>query len=57
MQEEKVTKKEFNTKNVVTVWNNLTLWKKIGCAVLLACLWMLYLDEWLGIGDILDVLL
>ena len=30
--------------------------KKMGVLVLLVCLWMLVVDEWLGIDDIFDVL-
>ena len=53
---EKRERKEFSIKNVIEEWNNLTLWKKLGCMVLVACLWMLIVDEWIGIGDIFDVL-
>ena len=53
---EKRGRKEFSTKNVIEEWNNLSIVKKIGCMVLLVCLWMLFVDEWLGIDDIFDVL-
>ena len=43
--------------NVERVWNNLSFGKKIGFVMLLVFLWLLYLDEWLGIGDIIDGLL
>ena len=54
---EKKERKEFSFKNVIKEWNNLSIVKKMGCVVLLVCLWLLYLDEWLGIGDIIDGLL
>ena len=57
MQEKKKKRNWVSSKNVVTVWNNLSIGKKIGSAVLLVFLWLLYLDEWLGIGDIIDGLL
>ena len=53
---EKKERKEFSTKNVIEEWNNLSIVKKIGCMVLLVCLWMLFVDEWLGDGNIIDVL-
>ena len=53
---EKRERKEFSIKNVIEEWNNLTLWKKLGCMVLVVCLWMLIVDEWIGIDDIFDVL-
>ena len=43
--------------NIERVWNNLSFGKKIGFVVLLVFLWLLYLDEWLGISDIIDGLL
>jgi len=43
--------------NVERLWNNLSFGKKIGFVMLLVFLWLLYLDEWLGIGDIIDGLL
>ena len=57
MQEKKKKRSWVSSKNVVTVWNNLSIGKKIGSAVLLVFLWLLYLDEWLEIGDIIDGLL
>ena len=53
---EKRGRKEFSTKNVIEEWNNLSIVKKIGCMVLVVCLWMLIVDEWIGIDDIFDVL-
>ena len=53
---EKRGRKEFSTKNVIKEWNNLSIVKKIGCMVLLMCLWMVIVDEWIGIDDIFDVL-
>ena len=55
-QEKRVTKKEFSIKNVIEEWNNLTLWKKIGCMMLVMCLWMVIVDEWLGLDDIIDAI-
>ncbi len=49
-------RKELSTKNVIKEWNNLTLWKKIGCMVLVMCLWMVIVDEWLGLDDIIDAI-
>jgi hypothetical protein len=49
-------KKYLTIKNVIEEWNNLTLWKKIGCMVLVMCLWMVIVDEWLGIDDIIDAI-
>ena len=49
-------KKYLTIKNVIEEWNNLTLWKKIGCMVLVMCLWMVIVDEWLGLDDIIDVI-
>ncbi len=49
-------KKYLTIKNVIEEWNNLTLWKKIGCMVLLMCLWMVIVDEWLGLDDIIDAI-
>ena len=49
-------KKYLTIKNVIEEWNNLTLWKKIGCMVLVMCLWMVIVDEWLGIDDIFDAI-
>ena len=43
--------------NIERVWNNLSFGKKIGFVVLLVFLWLLYLDEWLGISDIINGLL
>ena len=56
MQEEKKERKEFSTKNVIEEWNNLSIVKKIGCMVLVVCLWMLIVDEWIGIDDIFETL-
>ena len=53
---EKRGRKEFSTKNVIEEWNSMKFEKKIGCMVLLVCLWMLFVDEWIGIDDIFDVL-
>ena len=53
---EKRERKEFSTKNVIEEWNNLTLWKKIGCMVVVMCLWMVIVDEWLGLDDIIDAI-
>ena len=49
-------KKYLTIKNVREEWNNLTLWKKIGCMVLVMCLWMVIVDEWLGLDDIIDAI-
>ena len=49
-------KKYLTIKNVIEEWNNLTLWKKIGCMVLVMCLWMVIVDEWIGIDDIIDAM-
>ncbi len=49
-------KKYLTIKNVIEEWNNLTLWKKIGCMVLVMCLWMVIVDEWLGLDDIIDAI-
>ena len=54
---EKRGRKEFSTKNVIEEWNNLSIVKKIGCMVLVVCLWMLIVDEWIGIDDIIDAML
>ena len=53
---EKRGRNEFSTKNVIEEWNNLSIVKKIGCMVLVVCLWMLIVDEWIGIGDIFETL-
>ena len=53
---EKRGRKEFSTKNVIEEWNNLSIVKKIGCMVLVVCLWMVIVDEWIGIGDIFETL-
>ena len=49
-------KKYLTIKNVIEEWNNLTLWKKMGCMVLVMCLWMVIVDEWLGLDDIIDAI-
>ncbi len=49
-------KKYLTIKNVIEEWNNLTLWKKIGCMVLVMCLWMVIVDEWIGIDDKIDAM-
>ena len=54
---EKRGRKEFSTKNMIEEWNNLSIVKKIGCMVLVVCLWMLIVDEWIGIDDIIDAML
>ena len=55
-QEERVTKKEFSLKNLINEWNNLSIWKKIGCMVLLMGCWMIIVDEWLGDVNIIDAI-
>ena len=49
-------KKYFTIKNVIEEWNELSLVKKIGCMVLVMCLWMVIVDEWIGIDDIFDAM-
>ena len=51
---EKRDRKEFSTKNVIKEWNNMKFEKKLGCMVLVVCLWMLIVDEWIGIDDIFE---
>ena len=53
---EKKERKEFSTKNVIEEWNSMKFEKKMGVLVLLVCLWMLVVDEWLGDGNIIGVL-
>ena len=47
---------EFSTKNVIVTWNNLSIVKKIGGIVLLIVEWLIIIDEWLSLDDIIDVL-
>ncbi len=54
---EKKERKEFSIKNVVEEWNSLSIVKKIGCVVLLMVCWMMIVDEWLGIDDIIDAMM
>ena len=49
-------KKYLTIKNVREEWNNLSIAKKMGCMVLVMCLWMVIVDEWLGIDDIFDAI-
>ena len=53
---EKKERKEFLFKNVIKEWNNLSIVKKMGCMVLLMVCWMLIVDDWLGIDDIIDAI-
>ena len=54
-QEEK--NNALSIKNLINEWNNLSIWKKIGCMVLLMGCWMIIVDEWLGDINIIDALL
>ena len=54
---EKKERKEFNTKNVIKEWNNLSIGKKIGCVVLLIVGWLIIIDDWLGLDDIVSTIL
>ena len=54
---EKKERKEFNTKNVIKEWNNLSIGKKIGCVVLLIVGWLIIVDDWLGLDDIVSTIL
>ena len=49
-------KKYLTIKNVIEEWNNLSIAKKMGCMVLVMCLWMVIVDEWLGLDDIIDAI-
>ena len=53
---EKKERKEFNTKNVIKEWNNLSIGKKIGCVVLLIVGWLIIVDDWLGLDDIVSAI-
>ena len=53
---EKKERKEFNTKNVIKEWNNLSIGKKIGCVVLLIVGWLIIIDDWLGLDDIVSAI-
>ena len=53
---EKRGRKEFSTKNVIEEWNRMKFENKLGCMVLVVCLWMLIVDEWIGMGDIFETL-
>tara|TARA_Y100000296_G_scaffold28650_1_gene33371 strand:+ start:193 stop:384 length:192 start_codon:yes stop_codon:yes gene_type:complete len=47
---------ELSIKNVIVTWNNLSIVKKIGGMVLLIVGWLIIIDDWLGLDDIIDVL-
>ena len=53
-QEEK--NKPLSIKNIINEWNNLSIPKKIGGIVLLIVGWLIIIDDWLRVDDIIDAL-
>ena len=53
-QEEK--NKLLSIKNIINEWNNLSIPKKIGGIVLLIVGWLIIIDNWLRVDDIIDAL-
>ena len=53
-QEEK--NKPLSIKNIINEWNNLSIPKKIGGIVLLIVGWLIIIDNWLRVDDIIDAL-
>ena len=53
-QEEK--NNALSIKNLINEWNNLSIPKKIGGIVLLIVGWLIIIDNWLRVDDIIDAL-